>query len=264
MKVIDIARVCHEINRAYCESLGDDSQVPWEQAEEWQQKSAIAGVEMHLANPDATPEQSHESWLAEKLADGWQYGDVKDAENKLHPCCVPYAELPQSQRSKDYIFRSIVHQLKDAEKEPAPLASARKKKASIPSGSVGVKYVGGKSTYIDRLYNTGLSWESGQTRYLPGGLAQNFLKHRDVFEQADVPVQEDDTEEVLEDADLAAAQKKKDLQIIETIHLEIQSMDKDALANFAERNYQQKIDKRRNVDELRAQVTQMVDQFGVL
>lgn len=32
MTIEQIARVCHEVNRAYCESMGDTSQVPWEDA----------------------------------------------------------------------------------------------------------------------------------------------------------------------------------------------------------------------------------------
>lgn len=107
-----IARVAHEINRAYCQSIGDDSQPSWEDAPEWQKQSAINGVEFHLANPEATPENSHENWLAEKAADGWKYGEVKDPEAKTHPCFRPYAELPQEQRSKDYIFRAVVNALK--------------------------------------------------------------------------------------------------------------------------------------------------------
>ena len=61
MKTIAIAMMCHAINAAYCQSLGDDSQPTWDDAPDWQRQSAIAGVEMHLANPDATPEQTHES-----------------------------------------------------------------------------------------------------------------------------------------------------------------------------------------------------------
>ena len=68
---------------------------------------------MHLANPDATPEQSHESWLEQKIADGWVYGAVKDPDAKTHPCCVPYEELPVEQKAKDYLFRAVVHALKD-------------------------------------------------------------------------------------------------------------------------------------------------------
>jgi len=29
---MNIAKVCHEANRAYCESIGDNSQLSWEDA----------------------------------------------------------------------------------------------------------------------------------------------------------------------------------------------------------------------------------------
>ena len=112
MDVRTIAKVCHEVNRAYCQALGDDSQPPWEEAPEWQQSSALNGVQMHLDNPNATPENSHESWLAQKRAEGWQWGLVKDVEEKTHPCFLPYGELPVEQRAKDYLFRAVVHALK--------------------------------------------------------------------------------------------------------------------------------------------------------
>jgi len=83
MTPVQIAQVAHEVNRAYCASIGDDSQPAWADAPDWQRASILAGVDMHLANPDATPEQSHESWLAVKLADGWVYGEVKNAANNL-------------------------------------------------------------------------------------------------------------------------------------------------------------------------------------
>lgn len=107
----EIARVAHEINRAYCQALGDDSQPPWDQAPDWQRASALAGVEFHLANPAAGPEASHESWLAVKLADGWTHGPVKDPEAKRHPCICPFAELPREQQAKDHLFRAVVHVL---------------------------------------------------------------------------------------------------------------------------------------------------------
>lgn len=103
------AMIAHEVNRAYCESIGDFSQPKWEDAPDWQKKSALDGVLFHGNNPEATPENSHENWLREKEADGWKYGAIKDAEKKEHPCFVPYNQLPQEQRSKDYIFRAVVH-----------------------------------------------------------------------------------------------------------------------------------------------------------
>lgn len=107
----EIAKVCHEANRSYCLALGDDTQPTWEDAPEWQRKSAITGVVFHIHNPDSKPSNSHESWLKEKQEDGWKYGPIKDAEKKEHPCFVPYDELPKEQKAKDYIFLSIVRSL---------------------------------------------------------------------------------------------------------------------------------------------------------
>jgi hypothetical protein len=57
----DIARVGHEVNRAYCAALGDLSQAPWSSAPDWQRQSAIAGVKFVQANPHLGPEASHEN-----------------------------------------------------------------------------------------------------------------------------------------------------------------------------------------------------------
>lgn len=108
-----IAEVCHEVNRAYCAALGDHSQLAWDEAPEWQKYSALCGVKFAIDNPDAKPSASHESWLAEKVRDGWKFGPVKDVEKKEHPCFVPYAELPESQKVKDYLFLAVVRSMKN-------------------------------------------------------------------------------------------------------------------------------------------------------
>lgn len=117
----DIARICHEANRAYCATLYDNSQPRWEDAPEWQKKSAIDGVNFHLnalkRGEFKTPKESHESWMAAKTLDGWKYGPVKDPEKKEHPCYVPYEELPYSQKVKDYIFSGIVKAVYDSTKD---------------------------------------------------------------------------------------------------------------------------------------------------
>jgi hypothetical protein len=105
------AMVAHEVNRAYCQSLGDGSQVSWGEAPDWQKESAMVGVQFHLDNPDAGPEASHESWLEMKKADGWKYGKKKDEEKKTHPCFKPFAKLPKAQQAKDHLFRGVVHAL---------------------------------------------------------------------------------------------------------------------------------------------------------
>lgn len=112
MNIDDIAQVCHEVNKAYCESIGDNSQPEWDTAPEWQRSSAINGVKFHLDNPDAPPSASHESWLKQKTEEGWKYGPVKNPETKEHPCFVPYDQLPVEQKSKDFLFKQVIHSLK--------------------------------------------------------------------------------------------------------------------------------------------------------
>ena len=94
---------------AYCQAIGDVTQVPWEEAPQWQRDSAVKGVEMHLADPNASPAASHESWKKQKLEEGWTYGPIKDPEKKEHPCIVPFADLPKEQQVKDWLFRGVVH-----------------------------------------------------------------------------------------------------------------------------------------------------------
>lgn len=102
-----IAAICHDANRRLCVEQGDNSQPTWEDAPDWQKDSAIAGVEAIADQRTTRPEQSHESWLAQKVADGWKYGAVKDPVKKEHPCFVPYEELPHEQKHKDHLFFSI-------------------------------------------------------------------------------------------------------------------------------------------------------------
>ncbi len=111
-KVIDIAIVCHQANKAWCEGEGDGSQKDWNDAESWQQQSAIKGVEFKLGNLDAGKDAQHNAWMNDKINDGWVYGEIKDAEKKTHPCIVPFEELPEFQQKKDALFCAIVNALK--------------------------------------------------------------------------------------------------------------------------------------------------------
>jgi|ERR1044072_3709428 hypothetical protein len=106
--VADIAKICHEANRAYCVGIGDHSQKSWEEAEQYQRESAVKGVQFRLNNPTAPQSAQHDAWAKDKLADGWVYGEVKDPITKTHPCLVTYDQLPEEQRRKDALFQAVV------------------------------------------------------------------------------------------------------------------------------------------------------------
>lgn len=107
-RIQEAARLAHEVNRGYCQFLGDDSQLPYDQAPEWQKQSAMLGVMGIASGTIKTPGDSHRSWLAQKEAEGWAYGPVKDPEKKEHPCMVPFGDLPEDQQAKDFLFMATV------------------------------------------------------------------------------------------------------------------------------------------------------------
>jgi hypothetical protein len=109
MKIIEVARLCHQANKALCESHEDYSQPDWPYAPAWQKDSAVNGVKFHIRNPGASASASHTNWMMEKIEAGWTYGPQKDAIAKQHPCMVPFEALPAEQRAKDHLFRAIVH-----------------------------------------------------------------------------------------------------------------------------------------------------------
>ena len=111
--ILACAQAAHEVNRAYCRALGDLSQFPWEDAPEWQRRSAIDGVGLAL-KPDTTPELQHEAWCKAKCEDGWVYGAEKDPVKKTHPCLVPYTCLPEPQRRKDALYQITVRAIYSA------------------------------------------------------------------------------------------------------------------------------------------------------
>lgn len=285
MERTEIARIAHEINRAYCASLGDDSQPAWEDAPEWQKASALVGVDMHLANQNATPENSHESWLAQKTAEGWKYGPVKDAQKKEHPCFLPYTELPPEQKAKDYLFRSVVHLMKDikgpsaAQEGKGPNVAAPSLIASsIPVGHLAVQYIGRRPEWNDHLYGTGLYFVTDQVRYLPEPTARMLLRHQDLFAEAKVedappvvvapePESEaarDDTAELLEAAKQKEDEQHEEANRIQDVKQAVSFMDKAALKDFVSRNYRQSLDGRLSVEAMRTQALQLIDQFGVV
>lgn len=54
---------------------------------------------------EALARNAHDVWATQRLRAGWRYGVTRDDDQRLHPCLVPYEELPDEEREYD---RSMV------------------------------------------------------------------------------------------------------------------------------------------------------------
>ena len=45
--------------------------------------------------------QVHQTWMKQRLEDGWRYGTERNDIKKTHPCLVPYDQLPESEKLYD-------------------------------------------------------------------------------------------------------------------------------------------------------------------
>lgn len=46
-------------------------------------------------------ENVHEVWSAQRIAEGWRYGEKRDDDARLHPGLLPYSELDEKEKEYD-------------------------------------------------------------------------------------------------------------------------------------------------------------------
>lgn len=63
-----------------------------------------------LALTEKIASNVHDVWAVGRMAEGWTYGEQKDAQNLKNPLLVPYEELPESE--KDYDRNTALETLK--------------------------------------------------------------------------------------------------------------------------------------------------------
>ena len=157
-------------------------------------------------------------------------------------------------------------------------------RAQAAQGETPVTYTGRETPFIDRLYGSRLTFEPGQTRLLPAALAERLLRHSDVFEPAseaapapagkaraallnespktDKPL--DDTQATLEQSAKEQAEREAALNNRQNLVDQVNLMDKDALKSFAHEKYGQPLTKSLSVDNMRAKVVGLIDQYGMV
>jgi len=108
-----IAKLCHNLNSCFSVTVGEPKQDNWADLPGHMKRITADGVKNYLENPGLTCREMHEKWTNDKIANGWVYGEKKDEDKKTHPSLVPYKELSENQKFKDYLFRCTVHFFKD-------------------------------------------------------------------------------------------------------------------------------------------------------
>lgn len=54
---------------------------------------------LHLT--ERLAEHAHDIWARQRVADGWTWGPVRNDAARQHPCLIPYADLPDSEKQYD-------------------------------------------------------------------------------------------------------------------------------------------------------------------
>lgn len=63
--------------------------------------SDITLPEELLTLTEKIAENVHDVWAAGRIAEGWTFGERKDADKKTTPLLIPYSELPESEKEYD-------------------------------------------------------------------------------------------------------------------------------------------------------------------
>ncbi len=148
---------------------------------------------------------------------------------------------------------------------------------------VSIKYIGKREPWHDRLYRTGLVFDCNQVRTIPWDMARKFLRHEDLFEKVDDDAKgkdgkakssseddaqnegdktTDDTQALLDEQEAKNKDKDDEQKELQALYDQVNVMDKDALKDFAQNHYQQKTNNSKSVENIRLDVTAMIDQFG--
>lgn len=148
---------------------------------------------------------------------------------------------------------------------------------------VSIKYIGKREPWHDRLYRTGLVFDCDQVRTIPWDMARKFLRHEDLFKKVDVDAKgkgneagksaeddaqnegdktTDDTQALLDEQKVKNKDKDDEQRELQALYDQVNVMSKDALKDFAQTHYQQNTNNSKSVENIRLDVTAMIDQFG--
>lgn len=107
MNVTNVARIAHEVDRAYLMTIGGNVGEPWEKASADDRDGVVMTVRA-MSVGHVTPRSTHEAWVTEMIRNGWRRGETYSTKKKTHPNIGDYDELPPEVRARDAILAAVV------------------------------------------------------------------------------------------------------------------------------------------------------------
>lgn len=122
-----------------------------------------------------------------------------------------------------------------------------------------VQYMGNRpSPRSDNLYQTG-EWVSGQIKDVPDAVAAKMLRHPDVYVLAG---ERQGVIEVVEGQPLET--DELDEEAVEDARMSIDAMGtKNAVYDFVQTNFNQELDRRSSLRNMKEEAIRLIDQFGL-
>lgn len=117
-----------------------------------------------------------------------------------------------------------------------------------------VKYIG-TCIKTDSINGVGLRWEPGQARNVTAEIAERLLAFSDTWTQEE----EQASQGHKADEPIGLAQEEKPVEEPLPV-VDFHAMDKQAMVEYAERNYNERLDKRQNEDVIRHK---LIDLFAM-
>ena len=123
-----------------------------------------------------------------------------------------------------------------------------------------ITYIGRRPYRNDVTYGTG-EWAAGQTKLVQDATALKMLRHTDSYAHGD-----DKQGEQQEAVETVVEKDKKETEEdqVQDLLVSIQTMDVEAIAEFVQRHFNQKIDRRKSAENLRIDAVNLLHQFGPL
>ncbi|MEP7371209.1 MAG: hypothetical protein ABI659_03175 [Nitrosospira sp.] len=117
-----------------------------------------------------------------------------------------------------------------------------------------VKFIG-TCIKTDSINGVGLRWEPGQVRNVTAEIAERLLTFSDTWTQEEEQVSQGHKA----DEPIGLAQEEKPVEEPLPV-VDFHAMDKQAMVEYAERNYNERLDKRQNEDVIRHK---LIDLFAM-